>query len=398
MFRIVRPAVVAVATGGLAVALAACGGGSSSGSSASAGASGSSSAAGSSAGTTSAAKATSASSLGGMTALVAAAKKEGQLNVIALPRNWANYGALMDGFTKKYGIKITDANPDGSSAQEIAALKSLKGQNRAPDVVDVGMAFAYSGASQGLYAPYKVATWNDIPTGAKDVDGKWFNDYGGVMSIGCDSAYVKKCPTSFKDLDNAAYKGKVALNGDPTGANAAINGVAAVALANGGSLDNVQPGINYFAKLKKAGIYEPVQPTAATIESHQTPIVINWDYLNAGITSDAAKKGVKWTVTIPKDSTPLAGYYAQAISANAPHPAAARLWEEYLYSVEGQNGFLAGGARPVEQAAMVKAGTINQTNYKKLPTVPGTPVLPNETQNTSIGTTLTNKWAATVGK
>ncbi|MGN6607285.1 MAG: ABC transporter substrate-binding protein [Jatrophihabitans sp.] len=332
-----------------------------------------------------------------MDALVAAAKKEGQLNVITLPRDWANYGELMDNFTKQYGIKITDANPDGSSADEINAIKSLKGQDRAPDVVDVGMAFAYSGASEGLYAPYEVSTWSDIPAAAKDANGLWFNDYGGVMSIGCDASKVAKCPTSFKDLDNPAYKGKVALNGDPTQANAAIQAVTAVALATGGSLDDVQPGIAFFAKLKKEGIYKPVQATAATIESGETPIVLDWDYLNAAKATAAAAKGVKWTVTVPSDSPVLAGYYAQAINKDAPHPAAARLWEEYLYSTAGQNGFLKGGAHPVEQDAMTTAGSIDKTLLAKLPAIKGTPVLPNQTQTTTIGQTLVNKWAATVG-
>ena len=54
------------------------------------------------------------------------------------------------------------------------------------------------------------------------------------------------------------------------------------------------------------------------------------------------------------------GYYFQAINKDAPHPAAARLWQEFLYSDEGQNLWLKGGARPVRADAMVKAGTDRQ--------------------------------------
>jgi hypothetical protein len=67
-----------------------------------------------------------------MSGLVAAAKKEGTLNVITLPADWANYGTIMKDFTAKYGIKINDANPDGSSQDEINAMQSLKGQSREP--------------------------------------------------------------------------------------------------------------------------------------------------------------------------------------------------------------------------------------------------------------------------
>ena len=113
------------------------------------------------------ATAASVSAGGGMNALVAAAKKEGTLNVITLPSNWANYGTIMKDFTAKYGIKINDANPDGSSQDELNAVNQLKGQGRAPDVLDVGTAFAVKGDPEGVLAPYKVATWSNIPADAK---------------------------------------------------------------------------------------------------------------------------------------------------------------------------------------------------------------------------------------
>src|SRR5438552_1836871 len=106
--------------------------------------------------------ATSASSCGGIDALVAAAKAEGKLNVIALPRDWANYGAILDGFHAKYVITITSDNPTGSSQDEVDAVKNLKTSNRAPDVLDVGQAVAI--ATTSLYAPYMVQPWDDILT------------------------------------------------------------------------------------------------------------------------------------------------------------------------------------------------------------------------------------------
>ena len=339
--------------------------------------------------------ASSAADLGGMDALVAAAKKEGKLNVITLPRDWANYGELMDTFHTKYGIAITDDNPDGSSADEIAAIKSLKGQDRAPDVVDVGQAFAVSGTKDGLFAPYKVATFAQIPASLKAPNGEWVNDYGGYVSIGCDATKVTSCPTSFTALDNPDYKGKVALNGDPLKANAAFQAVWAVSLANGGSLDNIQPGIDFFAKLAKDGVYKPVQATAATIESGETPIVLDWDYLNAAKTKDVNAKGGSWKVTVPSEGL-MPGYYVQAISKTAPHPAAARLWEEYLFSVQGQNGFLKGGARPANEQAMTTAGTIDVSLAAALPKVSGSPVMPTDAQGAAAKTALTQKWSAAV--
>src|ERR1700679_2368118 len=127
--------------------------------------------------------ATSAAAFGGMNGLIAAAKKEGQLNVITLPSNWANYGAIMKAFTAQYGIKITDANPEGSSANEISAINELKGKSTAPDVVDVGSSFAVSGDTSGLWAPYKVASWSNIPAAAKASNGEYYADYRGPPGI-----------------------------------------------------------------------------------------------------------------------------------------------------------------------------------------------------------------------
>jgi putative spermidine/putrescine transport system substrate-binding protein len=87
----------------------------------------------------------------------------------------------------------------------------------------------------------------------------------------------------------------------------------------------------------------------------------------------------------------------QAISKDAPHPAAARLWEEYLYSDAGQNLWLKGGARPVRADAMVKAGTIDATTYAALPKVDGTPVFPTDAQTNTAKDYLSKNWAKSIG-
>ena len=287
----------------------------------------------------SAATAKSAADVGGMDALVAAAKTEGTLNVIALPPDWANYGAIIKGFGDKYGIKITSANPNGSSQDEVNAIKQLAGTDRAPDVVDVGMAVAL--ANTTMFAPYQVATWKDIPDAQKEPTGLWYQDYGGFMSIGYDSAKVPAI-TSVQDLLKPAFKGKVALNGDPTKANAALNGVMMTSLANGGSADDISKGVDFFHQLKQVGNFVPVQATTATVKNGTTPVVLDWDYLSQSHGTDVPT----WKIYVPENAS-LGGYYAQAINKAGPHPAAARLWEEYLYSDEGQNLWLKGGARPV---------------------------------------------------
>ena len=338
-----------------------------------------------------AAKATSAQSLGGLDKLTAASKKEGQLNVIALPPDWANYGDIIKAFGAKYGIKVNSAQPDASSQDEINAANQLKGQGNAPDVFDLGTAVA--SANTGKFAPYKVATWSDIPDALKESSGVWTNDYGGYMSIGYDSAKVP-APVAVTDLLKPGYKGKVALNGDPTQAGAAFSGVVMAALGNGGSADDVSKGVDFFSQLKKAGNFLPVDPTSATVESGQTPLVIDWDYLN--VAQGVKLKGkMDWKTVVPQNAV-VGSYYVQAVSKDAPHPAAARLWEEFLYSDEGQNLWLKGGARPVRADAMSKAGTLDKTAAAALPQVVGTPVFLTQDQTQKAKNYLAANWAKAV--
>jgi putative spermidine/putrescine transport system substrate-binding protein len=343
------------------------------------------------------ATATSAAACGGMTALVAAAEKEGKLNVITLPSNWANYGTIMKDFQAKYpGIKITDANPEGSSQDELNAVKQLKGQSSAPDVVDVGGSFAATGQTDGDWANYEVATWSNIPAAAKDPDGAYYADYGGYVAIGYDPSKVKVAPTSFKSLLTGSYKNQVAIDGNPTQTGSAFAAVYAAALANGGSLSNIAPGVTYFKDLKQAGNFVPVEGTPATVQSGQTPILIWWDYL---LNSEVKPVVKDLKIVIPSDGV-YAGYYDQAISSSAPDPAAARLWEEFLYSTQGQNLFLEGSTRPIELSSMVSAGTVNQSAYTALPSVPGsssTLVLPTSAEFTTAGNVVAQQWPSVSG-
>jgi putative spermidine/putrescine transport system substrate-binding protein len=338
---------------------------------------------------TDAAAATSVADFGTMDDLVKAAEDEGELNVIALPPDWANYGNIIKAFEDKYDITVNSDQPDVASQDEINAANQLKGTDRAPDVFDLGQSVAL--ANTDLYAPYQVATFDEIPAEFKDPDGAWVNDYGGFMSVGYDSDVVPDV-TSLDDLLGSDFKGKVALNGDPTAAGAAFSGVVMASVANGGSADDIAPGVDYFKRLKEAGNFLPVDPTSATIESGQTPVVIDWDYLNAAETA----KLPSWKVFVPENAA-IAGYYFQAINADAPHPAAARLWEEFLYSDEGQNLWLAGGARPVRADAMVEAGTIDQGLYDALPEVAGTPVIPTNEQTEAMAAYLADNWAKAIG-
>jgi putative spermidine/putrescine transport system substrate-binding protein len=330
-------------------------------------------------------------------ALIAAAKKEGALNVITLPRDWADYGELMDTFASRYGIKIDDANPDGTSAEELQAIRSLKTQSRAPDAVDVGPSFAVTGATEKLFQPYKVATWAEIPDELKDPTGLWYGDYFGVTSFAVNKAVVKNTPKTWADLLKPEYKGMVAIGGSPLKAGEAFGSVFAAALANGGSFDNIAPGIEFFGKLNALGNFNPVKCDTGTVITGQTPIAIKWDYLNLAIRDGAAGKA-EIEVLLPEGAPPYGNFYCQAISAYAPHPNAAKLWMEYLYSDEGQLGFLKGYAHPIRFNAMAAAGKIPAELLAKLPSADAYKAVKfaTQAQTTAAKTVLADMWPKVV--
>jgi putative spermidine/putrescine transport system substrate-binding protein len=330
-----------------------------------------------------------------LTSLIAAAKAEGGLTTIALPRSWCGYGALLDGFTAKYDIPINNLNPDGSSQQELDAITANKGNKgpAAPDVIDVGLSYGPKAISEGLLAPYKVSTWADIPDSAKDANGYWYGDYYGVMSFEVNTSVVTNVPQDWSDLLTQG-KNTVALAGDPTQSSQAVMAVWAAALANGGSVDNAQPGLDFFKKLNDAGIFVPVIGKTATVASGETPIRIAWTY-NALADKDSLKGNPPITVIVPKTGR-LGGMYVQAISAYAPHPNAAKLWMEYLYSDAGQLGWMNGYCSPIRYDAMLKANAIPADVAAKLPDTSGA-LLPTLDQITAATNTITTGWATSVG-
>jgi putative spermidine/putrescine transport system substrate-binding protein len=336
--------------------------------------------------------ATSAADFGGLKGLVAACKVEKALNIIADPHDWANYGQIITGFKKAYGVKINEANPNGSSQDEINAANQLKGTTRAPDVFDLGQAVLY--ANFEVLAPYKVINWKSIPATFKAANGLYTKDYGGIMSVGYDASLGTV--TKLDDLLGPQFAGKVALNGDPTKANAGQNGVLMASLANGGSLDDISAGVTWFKKLAAAGNFINVDPNPATIASGQTPVVFDWDYNQAAVQAKFAAAGKKWNVFFPAGAL-VGAYYNQAVDLYAPHPACARLWMEYLYSPVGQNAWLKGGSRPVLLDWMIKNKTVNKTSLAALPAVKGNVVIATPNQSKAAADYLTANWTAAVG-
>jgi putative spermidine/putrescine transport system substrate-binding protein len=328
--------------------------------------------------------------------LIAAAKAEGTLTTIALPHDWCNYGGTIEAFKAKYGLQVNELAPDGSSGDEIEAVKANKDSKgpQAPDVLDIGFAFGPQAQADGLLQAYKVSTWDSIPAATKDPNGFWYGDYYGVIAFIVNTDVQPKVPQDWADLLKPEYKGQVALSGDPRTGTQDILSVFASALANGGSLDNAQPGLDFFKKLNSSGNLIPLGATNALVAKGETPIRLAWDY-NLLAAKDSFAGNPKAEVVVPKTGR-LAGIYVQAISAFAPHPNAAKLWMEFIYSDEGQITWMKGYCHPIRETDMRARNVIPADVTAKLPDVTGV-VFPTLAQLKAGQEVITKNWGSVVG-
>lgn len=298
--------------------------------------------------------------------LVAAAQAEGKVNLIALPDTWANYGGILEAFRTSYGIEAPVANPDASSADELTAVKTLRGQDSMPDNLDIGPSFTQQALDENLIEPYKTTNWDQIPDALKDSSGNWIGSYYGILAIATNATLVPEVPRSFADLKKPAYKGKVTLNGDPREAGAAFATVVAASLANGGSFDNLMPGIEYFAELKKLGNLQTIDVTEAGLLSGDVPIALDWTYNFPALQPKLNEVGFDMQVVVPSDGI-YGSYYAQAVVSDPVHPCAARLWMEHITGDAGALGYLEGGAIPARIAALQEQGLVSEEVAANLP-------------------------------
>lgn len=333
--------------------------------------------------------------------LIAAAKAEGTLTTIALPHDWCGYGGVIEGFKAKYGLTVNELNPDAGSGDEIEAIKANKDNkgDQAPDVIDVGLSFGPSAKTDKLIQPYKVETWDTIPDTAKDAEGYWYGDYYGVMAFEVNKDLVKESPKDWADLLKPEFANMVALAGDPRTANQAISGIFAAGLsAAGGDVAKAgEAGLAFFKELNSKGNFVPVVGKSAPLAQGTTPIILRWDY-NALADRDTLAGNPPVDVVVPATGV-VAGVYVQAISAYAPHPNAAKLWMEYLYSDEGQLGWLKGYCHPIRFNDLAKNGKIPQDLLAKLPPAAAyeKAVFPTLEEQGAYKEVITKGWDTVVG-
>lgn len=282
-------------------------------------------------------------------ALKDAVKKEGKIVSYGMPDDWANLGEIWSNFTKQN--EITHSDTDMTSAEEIAKFDAEKG-NPVADIGDVGITFGNVAIARDVVQAHKAPTWNEVPEWAKDKDGLWTGEYAGTIAFLVNTKLVKTVPHSWADLLKPEYKGAV-VTGDVLKAAQSQAAVLAAAIANGGDEKNLTPGIDYFKKLSKAGNLKPSDNVFAVFQKGEIPIGILWDFNALGYRSRLADKD-NYQVVIPSDGT-VSSAYVSIINKYAPHPNAAKAFQDYLLSDEGQILLAKGFARPIRDNVQIPA-------------------------------------------
>lgn len=329
--------------------------------------------------------------------IIQAAQSEGSLTLLATPDDWANYRTIIDGFEADYGINVEVVLPFASSAEELEYVAANAGKPGRPDVIDIGPSFTTEAIERGLVSPYKPTTWSQIPGSLKDSDGNWIGTYFGLFTIGVDPAAVSDVPASWSDLENPQYRNQVVLRDDPRKSGTAFAAVVAAALANGGSYDDITPGIDYFGRLAALGNLRVEPVTRERILAREYPIMLDWAYNLASVQPELAEINAELTIQVPRDGV-YGSYYAQSITNDPEHPCAARLWMEHLLGDAAAIGRLNGLAIPARFAAIDAYDLVPPAIAKILPSSNAIYVLqfPTTAQLAIMNEQLQAQWGAKV--
>ncbi|UCF92675.1 MAG: ABC transporter substrate-binding protein [Desulfobacterales bacterium] len=282
------------------------------------------------------------------------------------PPEWADWASQLKAIKENLGIEVPHDNKN--SGQTLSQLIAEK-DNPVADVAYYGVTFGILAKQAGVVMPYQPAHWQDIPEGLKDPEGYWFTIHSGTLGlfVNKDALGGRPVPKAWKDLLNPIYKGMIGYL-DPSSAAVGYTGATAVNIALGGTLDNFDPGINFFKELKQNRPIVPKQTSYARVISGEIPILFDYDF-NAyrGKYKDMANI----EFVIPQEGTIMAPYVMSLVK-DSPQPDNGKKILDFIMSDKGQaiwaNAFL----RPVRAGAMaaeVAAKFLPESEYQRAQTV-----------------------------
>ncbi len=278
------------------------------------------------------------------------------------PPQWADWGTQLKVIKQELGYSIPFDNKN--SGQTLSQLLAEQ-NNPVADVAYYGVSFGITAAEKGVTEAYQPANWEQIPDGLKDPDGQWFTIHSGTIGlfVNVDALDGKPVPKSWRDLLDPTYKGMVGYL-DPSSAFVGYAGAVAVNGALGGDLDNFEPGLSYFAKLKQNHPIVPKQTAYARVLSGEIPIMLDYDF-NAYRAK--YKDGANIEFVIPQEGSVVVPYVMSLVK-NSPNPEKGRKILDFVLSDKGQAVWANAYLRPVRPDAMpeeVKAKFLPASEYAR---------------------------------
>jgi putative spermidine/putrescine transport system substrate-binding protein len=215
----------------------------------------------------------------------------------------------------------------------------------------VGHAYGKIAIAEDVVQGYKPSTWASIPDWAKDPEGRWILSYTGTMAWAINTNLTGgRIPRTWKELKEGNYKVSV---GNVVGGASSQAMVIGAALAYGGGLDNVRPGIEFFKDLARTGRITGAYAGEALARGEIEISANYYDYSCLGWKEsiNARNTDVKIEVVIPQDGAITTGY-CLIFNKTSPHPHATALAIEYLLSDAGQIDRARGFARPIRDVKL----------------------------------------------
>lgn len=289
--------------------------------------------------------------------IIEKAKEEGEIASVGMPDDWANWRGSWSNITETYGLEHEDT--DMSSAEELSTFETEK-DAATKDIGDVGQAFGPQAVEQDLVQGYKTSYWASVPDWAKGEDGKWMIAYTGATTFLTNTDLIDEAPTSWADIKAGDYN--VAI-GDINGGNAQA-AVIASAYAFGGDLENLEPAFEFWTEMAENGRINTLDILQQNFETGEVPVGVIWSFTAIPYKEQISQYNLE--ATIPSDGSIMSGY-ASVINKYAPHPYAAALAREYIFSDEGQANLASAGAIPtrtdVELPEDIQEATFASEDY-----------------------------------
>ena len=298
----------------------------------------------------------------GERALYETASKEGLVVSFDTGPTWANWAAQFRAFKQRYPNVEMTYNDLGSAAT-VLALDKARNRPQA-DTAYYFAGSAVDAVKKDLVAPFRPVNFERLPEVFREPEGRWFTIHSLTIAFVVNTKLVKNVPQSWADLLQPEYKNAVVyLDPRSTGVGQVLT--FAANFANGGDLQNVQPGIDYLGKLHKAGNVARVVGTTPYAQFVKGEIPIWISYENDGLKAKYTDGlGDAVAVVIPREAS-AAAPYAISLVKNAPHPHAGQLWLNFIMTEMGQGIFAQGFVRPSVPGVKLPADVAD-----KLPAAP----------------------------